>query len=96
MNSRTCKIIICFLFCDKIIQVQFLCFLLFVSIIVVIISDNSVDEETKQDFLTCLSAMKLLSKFLGFVNFLPYYSSIPYSEKIILEHCSIRNQVCIL
>ncbi|XP_049792944.1 codanin-1 [Schistocerca nitens] len=56
-------------------------------------TDTSVDESTKKEYQRCLCTLRLLAKFLGFVNFLPYHTVDNVPEKIHILHSSIRSKI---
>lgn len=54
---------------------------------------NKVDVSTKKSFLACIKSLRVLAKFLGFVEGLPYrLDSIP-SEIVVTTQVNIRQQV---
>lgn len=58
---------------------------------------SDVDVPTKKTFVTCTKYLKVLAKFLGFVETLPYKSDATnYSENLLQTHISIRQQVSFL
>ncbi|XP_014486058.1 PREDICTED: codanin-1 isoform X2 [Dinoponera quadriceps] len=55
-------------------------------------SETMVDEQTQQNFTTCLSSLRLLAKVLGFLVSLPYRSESTTKE-IIMTQVDIRSKV---
>ncbi|KAJ8666930.1 hypothetical protein QAD02_008592 [Eretmocerus hayati] len=53
---------------------------------------TEVDECTKESFITCISSLKLLSKFLGFVTSLPYRSETSMLEEVISSQLALRSK----
>lgn len=61
------------------------------------IADTSVDDTTRSSYLTCVSALRLLAKFLGLVTFLPYKSRVKeLPEDIVGSQCAVRAKVRLL
>ncbi|XP_066998513.2 codanin-1 [Anabrus simplex] len=56
-------------------------------------SATSVDEGTKQAFLTCVSSSQLLAKFFGFLVFLPYRTSSSPPDHIVGTQAAIRSKL---
>ncbi|XP_024944847.1 codanin-1 isoform X2 [Cephus cinctus] len=56
-------------------------------------TETMVDEETKQNFITCLSSLRLLAKILGFLLSLPYRTETVATEGIIASQIEIRSRV---
>ena len=52
-----------------------------------------VDERTKQNFITCLSSLRLLAKFVGFLVSLPYRSTTSVLEDVINSQVALRRRV---
>ncbi|CAG5103097.1 Similar to Cdan1: Codanin-1 (Mus musculus) [Cotesia congregata] len=44
--------------------------------------ENSVDESTKQNYIICLSSLRVMAKFLGFIISLPFRSEVKTLESI--------------
>ncbi|XP_069684614.1 codanin-1 isoform X2 [Periplaneta americana] len=58
-------------------------------------TDTSVDDATRSSYLACVSALRLLAKFLGFIVFLPYQSKInPLPESMVTAHSTVRAKLC--
>jgi hypothetical protein len=58
------------------------------------IADTSVDDTTRNNYLTCVSALRLLAKFLGLVTFLPYKSTVKvFPEEIVGSQSAVRAKV---
>ncbi|XP_008194510.1 codanin-1 isoform X2 [Tribolium castaneum] len=57
--------------------------------------ENSVDLVTKKSYFSCVKSLRILAKFLGFVESLPYKSECGnYSEQLLTTHLKIRKQIC--
>ncbi|XP_023724523.1 codanin-1 isoform X3 [Cryptotermes secundus] len=57
--------------------------------------DTSVDDTTRSNYLTCVSALRLLAKFLGLVTFLPYRSRVKVlPEDIVGSQSAVRAKLC--
>ncbi|XP_044260960.1 codanin-1 [Tribolium madens] len=57
--------------------------------------ENSVDLVTKKSYYSCIKSLRILAKFLGFVESLPYKSQCGgYSEQLMTTHLKIRKQIC--
>nr|CAH7739000.1 unnamed protein product [Callosobruchus chinensis] len=54
--------------------------------------DEVVDEQTKKSYLTCVKHLRLLAKFLGFLESLPYKSDLAYNETLLTAQVKIRQQ----
>nr|CAI5832677.1 unnamed protein product [Callosobruchus analis] len=52
-----------------------------------------VDAQTKKSYLTCVKHLRLLAKFLGFLESLPYKSGMAYNETLLATQVKIRQQV---
>jgi hypothetical protein len=64
---------------------------------VLLIADTSVDDTTRSNYLTCVSALHLLAKFLGLVTFLPYRSRVKVlPEDIVESQSTVRAKVRLL
>lgn len=57
--------------------------------------ETEVDEYTKENFVVCLSSLRLLAKFLGFVTSLPYRSETSMQEDVIASQVQLRSMVSI-
>ncbi|KAJ8939318.1 hypothetical protein NQ314_011176 [Rhamnusium bicolor] len=52
-----------------------------------------VDASTRKAYLACLKSLRVLAKFLGFVESLPYKSdSLNYSGNLLTSHLNVRQQ----
>ncbi|KAJ8877446.1 hypothetical protein PR048_021901 [Dryococelus australis] len=51
---------------------------------------DTVGEETREHFKLCVAQMMLLGKFIGFMVYLPYYSSEEIAESILEPHVRLR------
>jgi hypothetical protein len=61
---------------------------------VLLIADTSVDDATCSSYLTCVSSLRLLAKFLGLVTFLPYKSRVKVlPEDMVISHSAVRAKV---
>jgi hypothetical protein len=59
-----------------------------------LIADTSVDDATRSSYLMCVSALRLLAKFLGLVTFLPYKSRVKdLPEDMLASHSALRAKV---
>ncbi|XP_001601592.1 codanin-1 [Nasonia vitripennis] len=56
-------------------------------------TETKVDEHTKQNFVVCLTSLRLLSKFLGFITSLPYQSETSMLEDVIISQVTLRSKV---
>lgn len=56
-------------------------------------SETMVDEETKQNFITCISSLRLLAKVLGFIVSLPYRCETSPVESVLSRQLELRSQV---
>lgn len=57
---------------------------------------NTVDVSTQKSFLTCVKSLRILAKFLGFLDGLPYrLDSVP-SEIVLTAQINVREKVCIV
>ena len=57
-------------------------------------ADTSVDDATRRSYLTCVSALQLLGKFLGLVTFLPYKSRMKVlPEDMVALQSAVRAEV---
>lgn len=56
-------------------------------------SETMVDEQTQQDFTTCLSSLRLLAKVLGLLVSLPYRSESGTTKEIMMTQIEIRSKV---
>lgn len=54
-----------------------------------------VDEGTRHNFITCISSLRLLSKFLGLLVSLPYKSQTVAMESVLATQLELRSQVII-
>lgn len=52
-----------------------------------------VDDQTQQNFITCLASLRLLAKVLGLLVALPYRSECNATKEIIMTHVEIRSKV---
>jgi len=50
------------------------------------------NQETKQEFSSCLMKVRILAKFLGFLLFQPYYGIETTSQVVVTETLKIRNR----
>jgi hypothetical protein len=58
------------------------------------IADTSVDDTTRSHYMTCVSALRLLAKFLGLIVFLPYKSRVNVlPEDIVVSQSAVRAKV---
>lgn len=55
--------------------------------------DGAVDAATRNSFYQVVKSSRLLSKFLGFIESLPYKSSSIYSDHLINCHVKLRRQI---
>ncbi|XP_011502578.1 PREDICTED: codanin-1 [Ceratosolen solmsi marchali] len=55
-------------------------------------TESEVDQRTKQSFSVCLSSLRLLSKFLGFMTSLPYRSETSMIEDVIKSQIILRSK----
>ncbi|XP_033222064.1 codanin-1 isoform X2 [Belonocnema kinseyi] len=55
-------------------------------------SETMVDERTKQNFITCLSSLRILAKFTGFLVSLPYRSTTSALEEVINAQVALRKR----
>ncbi|CAH1977790.1 unnamed protein product [Acanthoscelides obtectus] len=55
-------------------------------------SDADVDAPTKKSYLECVKRLRILAKFLGFIQALPYKSDIAYNETLLATQVKIRQQ----
>jgi len=53
-----------------------------------------VDDQTQQNFITCLASLRLLAKVLGLLVSLPYRSESNTTKEIIMTQIEIRSKVC--
>ncbi|KOC68849.1 Codanin-1 [Habropoda laboriosa] len=56
-------------------------------------SETTVDEQTQQNFITCLSSLRLLAKILGLVVSLPYRSQSNNFKGLIAAQVEVRSKV---
>ncbi|XP_068987367.1 codanin-1 isoform X1 [Bombus flavifrons] len=56
-------------------------------------SETIVDEQTQQNFITCVSSLRLLAKVLGFLISLPYRSESNNFKELIATQVEIRSKV---
>lgn len=56
-------------------------------------SETIVDEQTQNNFITCLSSLRLLAKMLGLLVSLPYRLESGVSKRIITAQVEIRSNV---
>ncbi|CAH1977785.1 unnamed protein product [Acanthoscelides obtectus] len=54
--------------------------------------DADVDAPTKKSYLECVKRLRILAKFLGFIQALPYKSDIAYNETLLATQVKIRQQ----
>ncbi|XP_014210069.1 codanin-1 [Copidosoma floridanum] len=54
--------------------------------------ETDVDEQTKQNFILCMSKLKLLAKFLGFMIALPYKSETSMLKNVISSQVMLRSE----
>ncbi|RZC35070.1 codanin-1, partial [Asbolus verrucosus] len=55
--------------------------------------ENDVDAATKKSYYSCVKSLRLLAKFLGFIETLPYKTDCnSYSEHLLATHLKIRQQ----
>lgn len=52
-----------------------------------------VDEQTQENFITCLASLRLLAKVLGLLVSLPYRSESNTTKEIIATQIEIRSKV---
>jgi len=52
-----------------------------------------VDDQTQQNFITCLASLRLLAKILGLLVSLPYRSESNTTKEIIMTQVEIRSKV---
>ena len=57
------------------------------------ITETKVDERTKQNFIACLTSLRLLSKFLGYLTALPYKSESAMMDDVINSQVALRSSV---
>ncbi|XP_021920484.1 codanin-1 isoform X2 [Zootermopsis nevadensis] len=58
-------------------------------------TDTYVDDATRRSYLTCVSALRLLGKFLGLVTFLPYKSRVKVlPEDMVSSQSALRAKLC--
>ncbi|KAI8486942.1 negative regulation of DNA replication [Branchiostoma belcheri] len=55
---------------------------------------DSVDQEQRDSYASCLLNLRILGKFLGFIVFLPYQSPQLLPESMMASALSVRNKVC--
>ncbi|XP_076162125.1 codanin-1 like protein dlt isoform X2 [Ptiloglossa arizonensis] len=55
--------------------------------------EDSVDDQTQQNFTTCLSSLRLLAKVLGLVVSLPYRSDSNNFKELIATQVEVRSKV---
>eukprot|EP00058_Branchiostoma_floridae_P011289 XP_002596777.1 hypothetical protein BRAFLDRAFT_73707 [Branchiostoma floridae] len=55
---------------------------------------DSVDQEQRDSYASCLLNLRILGKFLGFIVFLPYRSPQLLPESMMASALSVRNKVC--
>ncbi|XP_029042321.1 codanin-1 isoform X1 [Osmia bicornis bicornis] len=56
-------------------------------------SDTMVDEQTQENFITCLSSLQLLAKILGLVVSLPYRSESNNFKELVATQVEVRSKV---
>ncbi|KYN15903.1 Codanin-1, partial [Trachymyrmex cornetzi] len=56
-------------------------------------SETMVDDQTQQNFITCLASLRLLAKVLGLLVSLPYRSESNTTKEIIMTQIEIRSKV---
>nr|XP_023021263.1 codanin-1 [Leptinotarsa decemlineata] len=56
-------------------------------------SDTDIDTLTIKSFASTLKYLRVLAKFLGFIESLPYKSEINMSEKLLIAHIRLRSQI---
>ncbi|XP_029678867.1 codanin-1 [Formica exsecta] len=56
-------------------------------------SETMVDEQTQENFITCLASLRLLAKVLGLLVSLPYRSESNTTKEIIATQIEIRSKV---
>lgn len=56
-------------------------------------SDTTVDEQTQQNFITCLSSLQLLAKVLGLLVSLPYRSESNNFKELVATQVEVRSKV---
>ncbi|VEN48881.1 unnamed protein product [Callosobruchus maculatus] len=54
--------------------------------------DADVDAQTKKSYLKCVKHLRLLAKFLGFIESIPYKSDVAYNETLLTTQVKIRQQ----
>lgn len=54
---------------------------------------TSFDKQTQDRYLHLVSILRLLAKFLGFVEFMPYRYDKPHTDRVVNLHCSVRQNV---
>lgn len=52
-----------------------------------------VDEQTQENFITCLSSLQLLAKILGLVVSLPYRSESNNFKELVATQVEVRSKV---
>ncbi|KAJ8982233.1 hypothetical protein NQ317_013535 [Molorchus minor] len=56
-------------------------------------TDGEVDSSARKSYVACVKSLRVLAKFLGFVESLPYKSEQPlYSENLLNAHLLVRQQ----
>lgn len=56
-------------------------------------SETTVDEQTQQNFITCLSSLRLLAKMLGLLVSLPYRSESNNFKGLVATQVEVRSKV---
>ncbi|OAD58757.1 Codanin-1 [Eufriesea mexicana] len=56
-------------------------------------SETTVDEQTQENFITCLSSLRLLAKVLGLLVSLPYRSESNNFKELIATQVEVRSKV---
>ncbi|XP_017885679.1 codanin-1-like [Ceratina calcarata] len=56
-------------------------------------SETTVDEQTQQNFITCLSSLRLLAKMLGLLVALPYRSESNNFKELVATQVEVRSKV---
>ncbi|KAL6431550.1 hypothetical protein ACFW04_007253 [Cataglyphis niger] len=56
-------------------------------------SETMVDEQTQENFITCLASLRLLAKVLGLLVALPYRSESNTTKEIVATQIEIRSKV---
>ncbi|XP_076239408.1 codanin-1 like protein dlt isoform X2 [Calliopsis andreniformis] len=56
-------------------------------------SETTVDEQTQQNFITCLSSLRLLAKVLGLLVSLPYRSESNNFKELVATQVEVRSKV---